>query len=154
MDINWITPSGVIVDDYEEQELKDIIIEVEPSDVIVNIISGELPNGISLYKIRDGRYGLQGVLPIVSEDTSYYFTLRASLDNEYLDRYFQINIKNKKVMWDDSQSDTFTFSETSYVSQQLKLINATGDEKFIKMSGELPAGLTLNNTGLLYGIVS
>lgn len=154
MDINWITPSGVIVDDYEEQELKDIIIEVEPSDVIVNIISGELPNGISLYKIRDGRYGLQGVLPIVSEDTSYYFTLRASLDNEYLDRYFQINIKNKKVMWDDSQSDTFTFSETSYVSQQLKLINATGDEKFIKMSGELPVGLTLNNTGLLYGIVS
>lgn len=153
MNINWITPSGVIVDDYEEQELKDIIIEVEPSDVVVDIISGSLPSGISLYKIRDGRYGLQGVLPIVDENSSYYFTLRASLGDEYLDRYFQINIKNKKVMWDETQSDSFTFSETSYISQQIFIINGSGDETFIKISGELPSGLTLNNRGLLYGIV-
>lgn len=152
MAINWITPSGIIINDYEETELKDIIIEVEPSEVIVELISGELPYGVSLYKIRDGRYGLSGSLPIVSETTSYYFTLRASLNEEYSDRYFEIIIKNKSIEWDSSQPDTFVFSETSYVSQQLKLLNATGEETFFKISGELPNGLTLNKSGLIYGI--
>ena len=152
MAINWITPAGTLVTDYEESTLKDVFINVEPSDVFVEIISGQLPEGISLYKVRDGRYGLEGVLPIVSEKTTFYFTLRAKTEEEYSDRYFSIVVDNKKTDWDSSQPNEFVFSETSYVSLQLQLVNATGDESFVKMTGELPSGLTLNNTGLIYGI--
>lgn len=153
MAIDWITPNGIIVNDYEQAILKDVFINVEPSEVNVELISGELPNGITLNKVRNGRYSLEGELPIVDKETSYYFTLRASLNDEYSDRYFAINIKNKKTTWNLAQPDNFSFSETSYVSQQLELLNETGDEVFFKISGELPSGLALNNSGLIYGIV-
>ena len=152
MAINWITPAGNLVTDYEESTLKDVFINVEPSDVTVEIISGQLPEGVSLYKVRDGRYGLEGVLPIVAEKTVFYFTLRAKTDSEHSDRYFAVTVDNKKTDWDSSQPNEFVFSETAYVSLQLQLTNATGEESFVKMTGELPNGLTINNTGLIYGI--
>lgn len=152
MAINWITPAGNLVTDYEESTLKDVFINVEPSDVFVEIISGQLPEGVSLYKVRDGRYGLEGVLPIVPEKTTFYFTLRAKNETEHSDRYFAITVDNKKTEWDNSQPNEFVFSETAYVSLQLQLTNATGEESFVKMTGELPNGLTINNTGLIYGI--
>lgn len=152
MILNWKTPSGLIVDDYEETKLKDKYIDFEPYDATIEIISGELPQGITLEKVHNGRYELVGVLPIVNGETSYYFTLRISLEDENLDRYFEIKIKNKKTEWDDNLSDSFTYAESAYVSEQLTLKNATNKETFIKLSGELPKGLSLNNRGLIYGI--
>ena len=48
MAINWITPAGNLVTDYEESTLKDVFINVEPSDVFVEIISGQFPEVVSL----------------------------------------------------------------------------------------------------------
>ena len=47
----------------------------------------------------------------------------------------------------------FEYSETSYVSLQMKLLNAQGNEEFFKISGEMPPSLLINKSGLIYGIV-
>ena len=154
MAINWITPAGILVSDYEENELKDVFINFEQGDIEteIKIISGSLPEGVTIHKVRDGRYELRGFLPIVSEETTFYFTIRAFNEIDRADRYFGITVKNKIISWDETQSYDFTFSETTYVSSQLKLINATGNETFIKLNGELPKGIILNKTGLIYGV--
>ena len=83
---------------------------------------------MDLNYVEPGKYQLvssTGKLPIVNEETNYYFTLRASVDDEYSDRWFGITILNKTTDWNMPET-AFEYSETSYVSLQLKLLNAQG----------------------------
>ena len=156
MAINWITPQGILINDYEETPVNNLFIQVEPTNAIIEKIAGEYPMNMDLNYVEPGKYQLvssTGKLPIVNEETNYYFTLRASVDDEYSDRWFGITILNKTTDWNMPET-AFEYSETSYVSLQLKLLNAQGNEEFFKISGELPPNLLINKTGLIYGIVN
>ena len=153
MTLKWITPAGEIVNDNEEQVIKDVNIEFEPYDASLTMISGELPEGVTLDKVQDGCYTLNGVLPLVNNQSEYHFTLRISQGEDFSDRYFTIIIQNKALVWADEQEDTLEMLETTYVSHQLQLKNANGNEQFIKLSGQLPKGLAINSNGLIYGTV-
>ena len=110
---------------------------------------------MDLVYVEPGKYQListTGKLPIVNEETTYYFTLRAENEDEYSDRWFGITILNKQTDWDMPET-YFEYSETSYVSLQMKLLNAQGNEEFFKISGEMPPSLLINKSGLIYGIV-
>lgn len=120
-------------------------------------ISGSLPSGLKMRKVGVGNYEISGTLPIVDKTTSYYFTLRARYteNGEIIekDRYFEIIVENKQTEFDPEQDgQVFTYTETIYSSNKIKLINAIGNETFIKVSGEIPVGLTLSEQGDLYGI--
>lgn len=155
MAITWKTPEGILLEDYEEAAFPEILIEVEPTTATVQKISGEYPENVDLVFVEAGKYKLvssTGVLPVINEETTYRFTLRAIEEDDYSDRWFGITVKNRVTEWNMPQS-AFTFSETAYVSLQMELLNPQGDEEFIKLSGEFPPDLTINKSGLIYGIV-
>lgn len=155
MAINWITAQGILLKDYEEAPVNNIFIQVEPTTSIIKKIAGEYPLNMDLVYVEPGKYQListTGKLPIVNEETTYYFTLRAENEDEYSDRWFGIAILNKQTDWDMPET-YFEYSETSYVSLQMKLLNAQGNEEFFKISGEMPPSLLINKSGLIYGIV-
>lgn len=155
MAINWITAQGILLKDYEEAPANNIFIQVEPTTSIIKKIAGEYPLNMDLVYVEPGKYQListTGKLPIVNEETTYYFTLRAENEDEYSDRWFGITILNKQTDWDMPET-YFEYSETSYVSLQMKLLNAQGNEEFFKISGEMPPSLLINKFGLIYGIV-
>lgn len=155
MAINWITAQGILLKDYEEAPVNNIFIQVEPTTSIIKKIAGEYPLNMDLVYVEPGKYQListTGKLPIVNEKTTYYFTLRAENEDEYSDRWFGITILNKQTDWDMPET-YFEYSETSYVSLQMKLLNAQGNEEFFKISGEMPPSLLINKSGLIYGIV-
>lgn len=155
MAINWITTQGILLKDYEEAPVNNIFIQVEPTTSIIKKIAGEYPLNMDLVYVEPGKYQListTGKLPIVNEETTYYFTLRAENEDEHSDRWFGITILNKQTDWDMPET-YFEYSETSYVSLQMKLLNAQGNEEFFKISGEMPPSLLINKSGLIYGIV-
>jgi hypothetical protein len=155
MAINWITAQGILLKDYEEAPANNIFIQVEPTTSIIKKIAGEYPLNMDLVYVEPGKYQListTGKLPIVNEETTYYFTLRAENEDEYSDRWFGITILNKQTDWDMPET-YFEYSETSYVSLQMKLLNVQGNEEFFKISGEMPPSLLINKSGLIYGIV-
>lgn len=155
MAINWITAQGILLKDYEEAPVNNIFIQVEPTTSIIKKIAGEYPLNMDLVYVEPGKYQListTGKLPIVNEETTYYFTLRAENEDEYSDRWFGITILNKQTDWDMPET-YFEYSETSYISLQMKLLNAQGNEEFFKISGEMPPSLLINKSGLIYGIV-
>lgn len=153
MSISWITPQGILVNDFEETPLSNIFIELETDGISLKLDSGTLPNGVSLYPITEKKYELRGKLPIVSTETQFAFTMRATIGEEVSDRYFIIVVKNKITEW-DMPTDAFTYTETSYISLQMKLKNPIGNEVFFKESGEFPPNLIINNQGLIYGVLN
>lgn len=153
--MEWILPNqGNILSDIEGTTIEPIKIEINGSENYeITKISGNFPKGISLIKENDGYY-LEGILDLVSESTEYYFTLQAKdLDTEeYIQRWFSIGVITKITYWDGSNPNNIEILEKTYFQQQFKLINPEGNEIFKKIGGELPNGLTLSETGLLYGV--
>lgn len=153
--MEWISPNqGNILSMIEGNEINPIKIEIGDSEnYVVTKVSGNFPEGISLVKKNDGYY-IEGYLDLVSETTKYYFTLEAKdLDTEeYIQRWFSITVETKITYWDDNNDLNLEIIEKTYFSYQYNLINPEGNETFKKIYGELPVGMTLSETGLLYGV--
>lgn len=174
MTITWNTPAGNLLTAEEEYKFSRLYIEFEPAEAELIVykdgeetvvdgtvenpcISGSLPSGVVLTKIRDGRYSLDGILPIVNEETVFNFTLKARYIDEYenveySDRYFSITVLNKQTQFDDEQEQPFEFTESIYSTARINLLNPEGNEEFVKISGKLPRGMVLADNGLIYGI--
>lgn len=154
--MEWISPNqGNILSEIEGNIIEPIEIQINGSNNYEIIkVSGNFPNGISLVK-EDNEYFLEGTLDLVSETTTYYFTLQAKdLDtNEIIQRWFSIEVITKVTSWNNDYDNPFEIIEKTYFSYQFNLINPEGNEIFKKITGELPNGLTLSETGLLYGVV-
>ena len=152
--MKWISPNqGNILSETEGNDIEPIKIEIDDvENYEITKISGNFPNGISLIKENDNYY-LKGILDLVSENTIYYFTLQAkNLDTEeIIQRWFSIEVLSKITSWGDNPNN-FELLEKTNVNIQFKLNNPEGNEIFKKISGELPVGLNLSETGLLYGV--
>lgn len=154
MAIKWETPSGLLTILKEETEISDSVqvkLDKVYSDVNVEIISGQLPDGISLIPIQSGySYGFIGTCSKINETKEYFFTLRAYNEREFSDRFFSIEITNKLPYFDNNQS-VFECIESNYVSIQINMIDNDANDKIVKLSGTLPKGLNINDYGLIYG---
>lgn len=155
--MEWISPeSGLIYSDYEGNIIDDIEIVIDgSSSYIIKLTSGNFPDGVKLKTIGEKTY-ISGNLPSVIEDTTYSFMLTAydiSGENQVqISRAFAIEVKTKKVKWSENNPSHFDALEKTYFKYQFQLDNPNGDEKFIKIAGSLPNGLTLSESGLLYGV--
>ncbi len=153
--INWITPQGLILEDYEKSfHIIDFKVDCENSAQIEKL-SGNFPNGMELSKVEKNHYTLSGNLPIVNGETEYYFTLLATdkTTKETTQRYFKIVVKNIITDWDVETLNEYGFTETIYSKYQLLLKDSHGDEEFVKVRGELPSDIQLTSKGVLYGVV-
>lgn len=153
--MEWISPNqGNILSMIEGNVINPIKIEIGDSEnYVVTKVSGNFPEGISLVKKDDGYY-IEGSLDLVSETTTYYFTLEAKdLDtDEYIQRWFSITVETKITYWDANNDPNLNIVEKFYFSYEYKLINPEGNEIFKKVYGELPQGMIISESGLLYGL--
>lgn len=149
--LNWITPNGLLIKEYEEEYI-DIILEVDSDNIIMEKTSGDFPNGINLTRL-DEKYHLIGHLPKIEKETEFNFVLSVTDGNETIDRWFSILILNKSLSW-KTMEDRYTFVETTHVSLQLEVNNLNGDEKFVKIKGSLPPNLQISDNGLIYGNIT
>ena len=152
MAINWITPSGVLGSYNEETDINVGIYYEENPNITLTIISGEIPDGIYFNKVDNTHYILSGRLSLVQETTIYSFTVRATDGEEISDRYFKIIVESYDINW-ISPTLFATTTEYAYLSDSFKISNPNGNEKFIKISGKLPEGITINENGLCYGTI-
>lgn len=152
MTINWLTKKGLLGSYYEKQEVYVPISYEENPNIKLEMISGSIPNGTEFAKINDSQYVIRGTIEEVSEITTYGFTIRATLDDEISDRYFEIIVETYDIDW-VSETLFEESQEYSYISKYFQLRNPNGNEQYVKIAGILPDGITLNSNGLLYGTI-
>lgn len=152
MAIQWITPEGLIIDNYENNYVEVIIKLTNENELELTKISGTLPDGLFIESLGNNEFLLKGTLPNITEETKYYFTLNAydNITNENSQQYFLIINKLQPTTWKEQQ-DTFQYYEFEYVNIKLLLENPQGNESFEKISGSLPSSLLLSKDGLIYG---
>ena len=154
--MRWISPEDRnILSEIEGRNIEPIKIVIEGSnDYEIIKISGDFPQGIELIKEDDGFYYIQGKLGYVPETTTYYFTLQATdLDTgEESEHWYSMEVITLNTEWDNNNKKSLEIFEKQFFQYQYTLINPEGNEVFKKVAGELPEGLILSETGLLYGV--
>lgn len=166
MAISWKVDNAEVV--YIEEEGSNInhviVYEHYNSDekVIVNtsVLSTTLPSSISVEHDKSASlFKISGNLPLVDKDTTYNLILRLSeiKDNDIIDiKDICVNIinKDKKLGWKSSEN-TIVQDIIEYTDVNINLMdlleNTNGNEEIVKISGEMPQGLILNKSGLIYG---
>lgn len=130
----WSTSAGSLVSPYAGQTSSASVIASDPdgNTVSYSVVSGSLPSGISL---NTSTGALTGTYPTVASLTTYPFTIRATANNQTIDRSFSIGVK---------PSNTFSDLVTNYYW-------STG---FQNNSGPLPISLwddECSGGGLIHG---
>jgi hypothetical protein len=148
--MEWISPNQEI-EKIEGETLSEKIIVDEDNNYIIAKVSGNFPNGISLIEKEDGYY-LEGIFDLVEKTTEYYFTLQASNEEKSLQQWFSIKVDSKITEWGLNEDVPTEVFEKTYFSYQFELKNPEGNERFKKIYGELPNGVYVSDTGLLYGV--
>lgn len=148
--MEWISPNQEI-EKKEGETLSEKIIVDEDNNYIITKVSGNFPNGISLIEKEDGYY-LEGNFDLVEKTTEYYFTLQASNEEKSLHQWFSIKVDSKITEWGLNEDVPTEVFEKTYFSYQFELKNPEGNERFKKIYGELPNGVYVSDTGLLYGV--
>jgi len=153
MSFEWLTSKGVL-GSYFEQETVSIDIEYtsDDSETYLNIISGNLPDGVVFNKTGNNKYTISGTLGVVIDSSIFNFTVRAYSSGKTFDRNFIIIVESYNVEW-NSPTLFATTTEFTYLSEYFKLKNPNGNEVFKKISGELPEGVLINTFGLCYGTI-
>ena len=85
MSFSWITEKGILGTFYEGDNVSlKIEYETEDDTATLDITSGELPDGLTFAKERQGCYAITGVMPTISDSTIYNFTIRATIKKEVI----------------------------------------------------------------------
>ena len=155
--IAWTTTAGDLGTYAELNEFSYQLEADNPlaAELTYTVISGVLPPGIQLY--RNGLlYGIPNItIPGDSVSRQFKFTVRASnTDNQIADRTFSIAINGIVPPTLNTTAESLgLYFDSDYINLQL-LYTETNPGTTLKWSitnGELPAGLTLTQTGQITG---
>ena len=155
----WVTPAGNL-GTIPNGEYYSLRLQAETNTgnpIIYKFVSGELPTGMQL--LPTGY--LQGVPEflnpvVVDQNQTYRFTVRATCGNNIIDRSFNVSITNVYgPVIEPSTTLLGQFFDGSYYSQQLTVfeLNPAVQIKWSVKDGQLPPGISLSSTGLLYGYI-
>lgn len=153
----WITPAGQlgIIPELEYYEYNLDAYDATSGTLVYSYISGKLPLGIQL--ISTGK--LQGI-PISElggdQNVTYAFTIRVknSSTNGLSDRTFIITVSNvAPPIIIPRDVDLGIYFDGTIVQIQLEAVEATPGANLVwrKKDGDLPEGLVLSSSGLIYG---
>lgn len=168
--IIWATPSGLI-NKIQEGELFSYTLEANTSNIITtySIISGKLPAGLSLIGtgniigVQQGT--IQGIPSTVNKEQTSTFTVRIkSIDGQIADRTFSLTVFGalpsipKTYLGNIATSNIGIFPDGSWISANIVAINPNnppiGNVNYQIVSGNLPSGLTLANSGIISGFAN
>lgn len=159
-DFIWITPAGSL-GTVPNGEFYQLPLQVQQLQANVtttfSFVSGELPPGMQV--VAAGY--LQGVPTLtnsvtVNNSETFRFTLRATSSLGHVrDQAFYISITNVYgPIIEPSTTNLGSVFDGSYYSQQLTVAELNPDVNIVWSNiGNLPAGVTLSNTGLLSGYI-
>lgn len=151
----WLTPSGTL------SNIPESIYYTFPLDaynqaggsLVYRIIAGQLPAGLTL----SSSGVISGVPTAVTEITAYTFTVRVTNStNKVADRTFSISIGGLVAPVIQPESGSLgNFLDGQYVDLQITAIEPMGSliSVFSLVAGEIPPGLTLTESGRLYGYI-
>lgn len=155
----WTKKSGYNFGSYPERIAVDIPLPITTSTGIsFTIISGELPFGLYIENSS-----IKGTPNIVASDTVFSFCIRASNGMSISDRTFNMIITGSnpplfiidEINLDIGPAYQYFAIDNTYIKYQLQSININialnKQITYFISSGELPPGLTLSKTGLIYG---
>ena len=155
----WITPAGQlgIVPELEYYEYVLDAYDASGGTLVYSKVSGQLPLGIQL--ISTGK--LQGI-PVSElggdQNVTYTFTIRVknAITGRLSDRTFIITVSNvAPPIIIPRNVDLGLYFDGTIVNIQLEAVEATPGLtlKWRLKDGELPGGISLSTTGLLYGYI-
>jgi len=158
----WITPAGNlgIIPELEYYQFNLDAYDASGGTLVYSRVSGRLPLGIQLVN-SNGAGRLQGI-PVSElggdQNVEYRFTIRVknSSTNEVADRTFTLTVSNIiPPIITPRNVDLGIFLDGTIVNQQLVAVESTPGAvlQWRVKSGELPPGLFLSDTGLLYGYI-
>ncbi len=152
----WLTPAGLLssIPESVYYEFQLDAYNQAGGALSYRVIAGSLPSGLTV-----SVSGLiSGIPNAVSEITSYTFTIRATNNqNKIADRTFKIMIGGLVAPIITPESGSLgSFLDGDFVDLQISSIEPAGSltPVFSLVSGELPNGLTLTDSGRLYGYLT
>jgi hypothetical protein len=169
----WITPAGSLGTIPEGIFYQiPVVADASGEDVFFRVIAGQLPTGIQVTStgIVEGTprsiLTVQGVPLEVAEDITSKFAIRAyttkvvngvTVVDRFADRTFTITVTGQDAPeFVTPPGNIGTYYDGTPVSIQLEFTDRDPDERIqIRvLTGELPPGLVLSNTGLISGVIA
>ena len=168
----WITPSGSL-GVIPEGLFYQISVEAtaEDDDVYFQLIAGQLPSGIQITSsgVIEGTpknvLSVQGVPTNVNRDVTSQFAIRAYtrrtvngnlVVNRLADRTFTLTVTGQSVPeFLTPAGNVGTYSDGTEISIQLQFTDNDFDDSITVslLSGQLPPGTVLTQTGLITGVI-
>jgi len=145
----WNTAAGSLGTQYDHTPVNIILDATDPESqpVTFSLVAGSLPNGLDL----TSNGAIMGTLGSVTDDTTFFFTLRASDGVLSTNRAFSYTtLLNSPPVWQTSGTIGSPIEQSAFTYQLM----ATGIRAltYSITSGALPTGLTLDaNTGVISG---
>ena len=135
--------------------------------VYYNVIAGRLPSGIQvsdnglIVGVPQALASLQGVPSDVNRDVTSKFTIRAYTEtaagavDRIRDRTFEITVINTNAPVFASPSDLGTYYDGDQLDLQIAIDNVGPTDPAVVsvIGGELPGGIKVSPTGLIYGYI-
>lgn len=161
MSISWLTPQGQICELNEEDTIPaGLSVKFKAvGEYTYRLLSNGLPSGITVndpVDLGNNEYEIRfdGIAPSVKIDEDYFICFRLKQEDELLDATYSIRVKNKQLKWDPEQPSLIEMSLFTNTRYKLRLLNTNGNEQILKVGGVIPAGLTLDYNGTLFGTIN
>lgn len=155
----WTTPSGVLGTYTALYNITPFNVVAQPilpaTTVTYSLVLGSLPSGLSISKIGQ----ISGTPQTVRADTITEFTIRA-IDNRggATERKFSIEIVNPSPVWVTPAGTLGTYPSQTLILPSITLsatpVSPATSITYKLLSGSLPTGVTLSNTGIISGTPS
>ena len=160
----WKTPEGSL-GTIQEQEyyVLPMVADAGGSDMVYSLIAGKLPDGLLIRRdgVLEGRptssVKVAGIPQGVSQDVTSRFALRVSADGFVADRTFSVTVTGQDTpLFSTNEGRIGTFIDGTEVDLQIQSVDPDmGDTVTYKLlSGSLPPGLTMSDTGRITGFTT
>ena len=147
----------------QENEFYQFSLDARDSDsnaIAYSVISGRLPDGIELGNngtlFGQPRKVVAGIPAEVSQDVTDRFTVRAkSTDNIVTDKTFTLTVTGQDIPVFTTDRDLGEFIDYQYMDVPIQVTDNDTDDvlTYEFLSGELPVGVKLTNTGRVQGFI-
>ena len=143
------TPSGVIQEQYESNQINAAIAATGDSALTYSIVpgSGDLPPGITL----SSNGVLSGTAPVINSTNNYTFVVNVKdAQNQDSTRQFTLTIKMDVLTWNSPGYNNYTYSTYEYTPLSpvtLSVTSASG-QPITYHSYNLPTGLSITGNTL------
>lgn len=146
----WSTPPGALPNQTEGAAVNLFLQASDPDNYTLHyfMVSGSLPPGLSL--TSNGQ--IFGNLPNLLRDTVYSFQIAVANGDLSVTQAFSMEVFNRAPIWDTPAGYLGQGIGTFDISLRLQAHDPGGDPiTFSQVGGTLPAGITIDSTGLMSG---